>query len=125
MPQFATSTTAATPIPANNLRVSLLLLNIDATNNIFLDTSTRVGTVSSTNAGVRLTPNQSVAVNKLTDGLAQIQDSWQAIASAGTPTLLWLETERLDRRTGKLEFLDTELLEKVIQILQQSQQVKK
>jgi len=119
MPQFATSTTAATAIPQNGLRVSLLVINLDATDSIFIDTTTRVGTITTSNAGIRLAPGAATSINRLTDGLAEIQDSYQVIASANTPTLAWFETESINRRTGKIEPLDADLLLKIIELLKE------
>lgn len=96
MPQNALSTTASRPVPENGLRKSIVFTNIDTVNDIFLDTSA-IPTITSSNAGIRLRPNDSIALNAEIDGEAQIQDFWQAIASAGTPTLLWFETESVKR----------------------------
>ena len=96
MPQNALSTTALIPVPENRLRKSIVFTNIDTTQNIFLDTSL-IPTITSSNAGIRLRPGDSIAFNDTLDGEPQIQDSWQAIAGAGTPTLLWFETESIMR----------------------------
>ena len=96
MPQNALSTTASIPVPENRLRQSIVFTNIDTVNDIFLDTS-NIPTITSANAGIKLRPSDSIAFNDFIDGKAQLQDSWQAIASAGTPTLLWFETEEVMR----------------------------
>ena len=96
MPQNAISTTASLPIPESGHRKSIVFTNIDTTNDIYLDTSL-IPTITVNNAGIRLRPNDSIALSDMIDGKPQIQDSWQAIASAGTPTLLWFETEDIKR----------------------------
>jgi len=96
MPQSALSTVASIPVPENALRKSLTFTNIDTTDDIYLDTSA-IPTITTSNAGIKLRPGDSIALNDLIDGEAQIQDFWQAIASAGTPTLLWFETESIKR----------------------------
>lgn len=96
MPQIATSTGAITAVPQNRLRESIVFTNIDTTNSIFLDNK-NIGTITANNAGIKLRAGDSIALNKLIDGDAQITDSWQAIADAGTPTLLWFETETITR----------------------------
>jgi hypothetical protein len=96
MPQFATSTGAQVAVPQNRLRKSIVFTNIDTTDSIFLE-NTNVGTITASNAGIRLRPGDSIAFNDLIDGDAQITDRWQCIASANTPTLLWFETETVQR----------------------------
>lgn len=96
MPQNALSTTASIPVPENKLRKSIVFTNIDTTNDIYLDTS-RIPAITTSNAGIRLRPNDSIALNDVIDGKPQIQDFWRAIANAGTPTLLWFETEEVER----------------------------
>jgi len=96
MPQFTLSTTASIPVPQNRLRKSIVFTNIDTTNDIFIDTR-QIPTITTTNAGIRLRPNDSIAFNDLIDGKPQVTDRWQAIASAGSPILLWFETEEVER----------------------------
>lgn len=94
--QVPTSTAAKVVVPQNRLRVSIVFTNIDPTNSIFLDTS-QAGTITTSSAGIRLRAGDSIALNGLLDGGAQITDAWQAIADAGTPTLLVYETESVQR----------------------------
>ena len=96
MPQSTLSTTASTPVPQNRLRISIVFTNIDTTDNIFLATR-QVGTITASNAGIRLRPGDTIAFNNLVDGLESVTDRWQAIASAGTPILLWFETQSVER----------------------------
>ena len=120
MPQIATSGTAARLIPQNSQRVSLLMMNLDATDNIFGDADTKVPSsgLTTSNASIRLGPGAAISINRLTDGLAQIQDSYTFIASANTPILAWFETENFNRRTGKFEFTQEELLTKLKEMLE-------
>jgi hypothetical protein len=94
--QVATSTVAKVVVPQNRLRVSVVFTNIDPVNSIFLDTSQN-GTITASNAGIRLRAGDSIALNGLLDGGSQITDAWQAISDAGTPTLLIYETESVQR----------------------------
>lgn len=96
MPQFATSVTAAKAVPQNRLRKSIVFTNIDTIDSIFLDNKGSA-LLTTANAGIRLRPGDSIAFNKLIDGDAEITDAWTTIASANTPTLLWFETEEVQR----------------------------
>ena len=96
MPQFATSTAAQVAVPQNKLRKSIVFTNSDTIDNIFLD-NRNLGTITTSNAGIRLRPGDSIAFDTRNDGEAQVTEQFQAIASANTPTLVWFETETVQR----------------------------
>ncbi len=96
MPQVATSGTAAVAAPANLYRKSIVFRNLDSTNNIYLDTMP-TAVLTTGNAGIILKPGDTIAFNSSIDGEIQLHGTWSAIASGGTPTLLWYETEDIQR----------------------------
>ena len=96
MPQFATSVTAATPIPENRLRRSLHLFNDDATDKIFLDAKKNAAITAAT-ASIVLNAKSGFSLNINSDGEFTLTGSFQAIASANTPNLIWFETEDIRR----------------------------
>lgn len=98
MPSLATSTSAVEVVPQNLVRKSIIFLNEDTTDSIFLMRERNATpTVSSTVHDFKLSPGASLAINQNTDGSQAIQERYTCIASANTPRLAYFETEDIKR----------------------------
>lgn len=98
MPSFLASVAAVEIVPRNTLRKSLILLNEDNTDSIYIKREQGGGnTVSATDHDYVLLPSSVVSLNTLTDGTQFIQGRWTCIASANTPRMAWFETEDVVR----------------------------
>jgi hypothetical protein len=98
MPLKATSIVASELIPKNTLRKSLLLLNEDGTDSVYIKRErSEATTVSATDHDHRIGPGASFSLNSMLDGKEWIQGRYTAIASANTPTIAIFETEDITR----------------------------
>ncbi|MFA6161766.1 MAG: hypothetical protein WC766_06420 [Patescibacteria group bacterium] len=99
MSSFATSAVTAQEVfPRGTMRKSLIFLNEDVADAIFLKRErAETPTVSTTDHDYRLGPGSSLSLNDLNDGKEAIQDRWTCIASANTPRLAFFETEDVKR----------------------------
>ncbi len=93
-----TSVAASLLVNPNRLRKSVLFVNEDATDSVYLKFEKNSAlTVSATDHDVRLSPGASFSLNSTLDGVEQIQGRWTVIASANTPVVSILETEEARR----------------------------
>lgn len=94
-----TLSTAATEIlPSNASRKSLVILNEDSTDSVFIKRERAETTsVSSTDHDFKIGPGASLALSNLVDGSQAIQARYTGIASANTPRISFFETEDVVR----------------------------
>lgn len=99
MSSFSTSAvTAAIVLPRNTQRKSLVMLNEDTTDAIFIKRErAETPTVTTTDHDYKLNPGASLALNSINDGTEAIQDRYTCIAAANTPRIAFFETEDLKR----------------------------
>ena len=90
------STSGQLLIPGNPYRKSLLFTNLDAAINVFV-AQLEPTVITTANAGVRLTPGQSLTLNVNDDGFYQVTERWSFIAASGTPIVAVFETESIRR----------------------------
>lgn len=89
-----TSTGASEVLPQNKIRKSFIIQNEDTTDSVYIKFERAPGlTVSATDHDHKIGPGALIAVNSMTDGLAQIQERTTCIASANTPRIAFFETE--------------------------------
>lgn len=81
-------------VPQNRLRRSIIVQNEDASIDVFVKWERPSGlTVSTTDHDHRLAGGAAIALNKNTDGDAQIHERITIIAASGTPRVSFFETE--------------------------------
>lgn len=98
MPSILTSIAVAEVLPRNTARKSLVFLNEDAADSIFIKKErSENATVSATDHDYRIGPGGVIALNSVNDGTQAIQERWTCIASANTPRLAYFETEDITR----------------------------
>ncbi len=92
------STSAEVVLPGNTQRISLVILNEDSTDSVFVKRERGESlTVSSTDHDFKIAPGASLALSNLIDGSENIQSRYTAIASANTPRIAYFETENIRR----------------------------
>jgi len=98
MPSKLTSVVAEEIIPRNTTRKSIVFLNEDATDAIFIKKERSENTtVSATDHDYKIGPGGVIALNNINDGSQAIQERWTCIAAANTPRLAYFETEDIKR----------------------------
>jgi hypothetical protein len=98
MPNIVTSIVAVEVLPRNTARKSLVFLNEDAADSVFIKKERAENTtVSATDHDYRIGPGGVIALNSVNDGTQAIQERWTCIASANTPRLAYFETEDITR----------------------------
>ena len=91
-------TNAVEILPGNTSRISLVILNEDTTDSIFLKRERGEAlTVSSTDHDFKIGPGASLGLSNLIDGSESIQARYTGIASANTPRIAFFETENIKR----------------------------
>lgn len=92
------SITATEILPSNVSRKSLVILNEDTTDSIFIKRERSENTsVSSTDHDFKVGPGASLALSNLIDGSQAIQARYTGVASANTPRIAFFETEDVVR----------------------------
>lgn len=92
------SNSASEIIPANTSRISLVIINEDSTDSVFIKRERSENTtVSSTDHDFKIGPGSSLSLSNLIDGTEAIQARYTAIASANTPRISFFETENQKR----------------------------
>lgn len=92
------SVTATEILPGNTSRISMVILNEDATDIVYVKREQGEAlTVSATDHDFRIAPGASLSLSNLIDGSANIQSRYTAIASANTPRVSFFETENIRR----------------------------
>lgn len=92
------STSASEVLPKNTSRISMVILNEDTTDSVFV--KREVGealTVSSTDHDFKIGPGASLGLSNLIDGTEAVQARYTAVASANTPRIGFFETENIKR----------------------------
>lgn len=85
-------------IPKNTMRKSLLFLNEDATNSVYIKRErSEATTVSATDHDHRIGPGAGLGLSSMLDGKEWIQGRYTAITSAGSVVVAVLETEDIIR----------------------------
>ena len=98
MPSILTSVSAVEIMPRNTQRKSLVLLNEDSTDAIFIKMERSENTtVSATVHDYKIGPGGVIALNSVNDGTQAIQSRFTAVAAANTPRLAFFETEDIVR----------------------------
>jgi len=98
MPSRLTSIVAAEILPRNTVRKSVVFLNEDAADSIFIKKERSENTtVSATDHDYKIGPGGVIALNNVNDGSQAIQERWTCIASANTPRIAFFETEDITR----------------------------
>jgi len=98
MPSFTTSIAAAEILPSNTDRKSLVFLNEDTADSIYIKKErSENATVSATDHDYRIGPGGVISLNSVNDGKQAIQSRWTCIASANTPRIAYFETEDIQR----------------------------
>ena len=93
-----TSVSASELVPKNTMRKSLLFLNEDGANSVYIKRERSENTtVSSTDHDHRIGPGASFSLNTTLDGVEWIQGRYTVVASAGTPNIAVFETEDFKR----------------------------
>ena len=90
MPQASVGTTGLQITGKNSARKSIVFLHAGTANNIYIDIIP-VGSISSSNAGIRLRANDAIVITAQDDGISTVISAWSAIADAGTNTLIYFE----------------------------------
>jgi len=98
MPLIIVPNAVSELVPKNTMRKSLLLLNEDAANSVYIkrERSERT-TVSATDHDHRIGPGASFSLNSTLDGKEWIQGRYSAISSAGNVNIAVFETEDIIR----------------------------
>jgi hypothetical protein len=98
MPSKTTSIVAEEVLPRNTARKSIVFLNEDAADSIYLKKERAENlTVSATDHDYRIGPGGVIALNNINDGSQAIQERWTCVASANTPRIAFFETEDIIR----------------------------
>lgn len=98
MPNIATSTAAVEIVPENASRKSVVFLNEDTTDSIFIKRERNgAPTVSSTDHDYKLTPGASLGLDIISDGEQAVKARYTCVASANTPRLAFFESEDIHR----------------------------
>lgn len=98
MPLRVVPNTASELVPKNTQRKSLLFLNEDATNSVYIKKErSEATTVSPTDHDHRIGPGASFSLNSTLDGKEWIQARYSAITSAGNVSVAVFETEDIIR----------------------------
>lgn len=92
------SITATEVLPGNTSRISMVILNEDSTDSVFVKREANESlTVSATDHDFRIAPGAALALSNLIDGSNSIQARYTAVASANTPRISFFETENIRR----------------------------
>lgn len=98
MPLIVVPNTASELVPKNTVRKSLLILNEDATNSVYIKKErAEATTVSATDHDHRIGPGASFSLNSTLDGKEWIISRYSAITSAGNVNVAVFETEDIIR----------------------------
>lgn len=98
MPLRTVPNTASELVPKNTMRKSLLLLNEDAANSVYIKRErSEATTVSATDHDHRIGPGASFSLNSTLDGREWIIGRYSAITSAGNVNIAVFETEDIVR----------------------------
>jgi len=98
MPSKLTSIAAEEILPRNTTRKSIVFLNEDSADSIYIKKERSENTtVSATDHDYKIGPGGVIALNNVNDGTQAIQERWTCIASANTPRLAYFETEDIIR----------------------------
>jgi hypothetical protein len=73
-------TTGRVLVPRDRRRTSIHVENRSSTANIYLDTMP-AGGITTTNASIRLAPNESADITELEDGIV-VKDEWAVVSDA-------------------------------------------
>lgn len=94
-----TLTTAAVEIlPSNASRKSLVILNEDSADSVYIKRERSENTsVSATDHDFKIGPGAALALSNLIDGSDAIQARYTGAASANTPRISFFETEDIRR----------------------------
>lgn len=93
-----TSVAAIEIVPRNTYRKSLIILNEDSVDSVYIKRErAETPTVSATDHDWKIGPGGNISLNSITDGMENIQDRYTAIASANTPRIAYFETEDIKR----------------------------
>jgi hypothetical protein len=98
MPSRTMSASAVEIMPKNTQRKSLVILNEDSADSVYI--KREVGeslTVSSTDHDYKLAPGAAITLNTQNDGIQSIQSRYTGVASANTPRIAFFETEDIIR----------------------------
>lgn len=98
MPLITVPNTASELIPKNTMRKSLLMLNEDGANSVYIKRErSEATTVSATDHDHRIGPGAAFSLNSLLDGKEWIEGRYTAITSAGNVSVAVFETEDIKR----------------------------
>jgi len=98
MPLITVPNTASELIPKNTLRKSLLLLNEDGANSVYVKRErSEATTVSATDHDHRIGPGAAFSLNSTLDGQEWIVGRYTAISSAENVSIAVFETEDIVR----------------------------
>jgi len=98
MPLIVVPNAASELVPKNTMRKSLLLLNEDAANSVYIKRErSEATTVSATDHDHRIGPGASFSLNSTLDGKEWIIGRYSAITSAGNVNVAVFETEDIIR----------------------------
>ena len=92
------SITAEEILPGNTSRISMVILNEDTADSVFIKRERGEAiTVSATDHDFKIGPGASLGLSNLVDGSEGIQARYTGIASANTPRISYFETENIKR----------------------------
>ena len=98
MPLIVIPNSASELVPKNTMRKSLLLLNEDGVNSVYVKRERSEGTtVSATDHDHRIGPGAAFSLNSTLDGKEWIVSRYTAISSAGNVNIAVFETEDITR----------------------------
>lgn len=98
MPLITIPNAASELVPKNTSRKSLLLLNEDGVNSVYVKRErSEATTVSATDHDHRIGPGAALGFNSMLDGKEWIQGRYTAISSVGNVSVAVLETEDIVR----------------------------
>lgn len=98
MPLIVIPNSASELVPKNTMRKSLLLLNEDAMNSVYIKRErSEANTVSASDHDHRIGPGASFSLNSTLDGNEWIKGRYTAISSAGNVNVAIFETEDIIR----------------------------
>lgn len=98
MPLITIPNSASELLTRNTQRKSLLFLNEDGANSVYIKRERSEGTtVSATDHDHRIGPGAGLGLSSLLDGLEWVQARYTAISSAGNVSVAVLETEDIIR----------------------------
>jgi hypothetical protein len=98
MPSKTMSIAAEEIMPANTSRKSIVFLNEDNTDSVYIKKErSENATVSATDHDYKIGPGGVIALNNVNDGTQAIRSRWTGIASANTPRIAYFETEDIER----------------------------